>query len=196
MRNEINFLDKRRDQEDTWLGRSNARIRDCGIQNDGKTREHHLHVAFLLCPTCVFQRGQKSRLFTRGSGSGHGNGPSAVSSRRPFQKFRRRHTDSPASSYELASSAQSSFRFFRMEWPRLIPEPPRVAWFVERADGGIRCCCRACSYENWDREAIPGNGISLEERRTVLLWTGVFIIIHLFRYTEKKKKRKICSRSV
>lgn len=35
-------------------------------------------------------------------------------------------------------------------------------------------------------EAIPGNGILLE-RRTVPLWpeTGVFIIIHLFRYTEK-----------
>lgn len=135
MRNEINFLDKRRDQEDTWLGRSNARIRDCGIQNDGKTREHHLHVAFLLCPTCVFQRGQKSRLFTRGSGSGHGNGPSAVSSRRPFQKFRRRHTDSPASSYELASSAQSSFRFFRMEWPAFDPRTAKgclICWTGRR----------------------------------------------------------------
>lgn len=35
-------------------------------------------------------------------------------------------------------------------------------------------------------EAILGNGILLE-RRTVPLWpeTGVFIIIHLFRYTEK-----------
>lgn len=168
---------------------------------ESRMTERHESIIFTSRSFCalracsnVARRAGCSRV---GADPATGMGPSAVSSRRPFQKFRRRHTDSPASSYELASSAQSSFRFFRMEWPRLIPEPPRVAWFVERADGGIRCCCRACSYENWDREeAIPGNGISLEERRTVLLWTGVFIIIHLFRYTEKKKKRKICSRSV
>lgn len=64
-----------------------------------------------------------------------GMGPSAVSSRRPFQKFRRRHTDSPASSYELASSAQSSFRFFRMEWPAFDPRTAKgclICWTGRR----------------------------------------------------------------
>lgn len=76
MRNEINFVDndvakRTHDWAEATPGYS-------GIQNDGKTREHHLH---------VFQRGQKSRLFTRGSGSSHGNGPSAVSVGGPFRNL-------------------------------------------------------------------------------------------------------------
>lgn len=43
---------------------------------------------FLSCSTCVFQRGQKNRLFTRGSDPAtNGNGPSAVSVGGPFRNL-------------------------------------------------------------------------------------------------------------
>lgn len=118
-------------------------------------------------------------------------------SRRPFQKFRRRHTDSPASSYELASSAQSSFRFFRMEWPAFDPRTAKgclICWTGRQAFGP-RCCCRACSYENWDR----GNSrkqylVRGKENRSSL--AQEYLLLFIYSVIREKKKEKYCSRSV
>lgn len=190
MRNEINFVDKRRDQEDTWLGRSNAMIRDSGIQNDGKTRSIIFTRSFCALRACsnVARRAGCSRV-----GADPREWAKRRFSRRPFQKFRRRHTDSPASSYELASSAQSSFRFFRMEWPAFDPRTAKgclICWTGRQAFGP-RCCCRACSYENWDR----GNSrkqylVRGKENRSSLAQEYLLLFIYSV-IREKKKKNTV-----
>lgn len=106
---------------------------------ESRMTERHESIIFTSRSFCalracsnVARRAGCSRV---GADPATGMGPSAVSSRRPFQKFRRRHTDSPASSYELASSAQSSFRFFRMEWPAFDPRTAKgclICWTGRR----------------------------------------------------------------
>lgn len=185
MRNEINFVNKRRGQENPWLGRSNARIlwnpewrkdtRASSSRVPTWPEEQVVHAWERVQP-----REWAKRRF----------------SRRPFQKFRRRHTDSPASSYELASSAQSSFRFFRMEWPAFDPRTAKgclICWTGRQAFGP-RCCVEPAPMKI-GTEAIPGNSISLEERRTVLLWPGTAVFI-IYSFIPLHGKRKYCSRCV
>lgn len=112
--------------------RSNARIRDLWHRLNEK-RDHRRWIFMVL-----YVRGPtwSSRLFTRSIVASCSEVAQAPFRREPFQKFRRRHRDSPASSYELDTQPllTSHSAFFQNGVPRLISEPPcsRDAWFVER----------------------------------------------------------------